>query len=352
MTKNLDTSTSMNAGANQSPQETPWWNRKVIGENSLVEQFFSKSSKLEVPDEKKFIYGQNRTDLLVFAKTAQAIDSDKFAQEEFLIFVKLKYLFEHGINEYAGLYYSLRFLQVAIEAKDSFICIDQTELRYRGSKQQALYQFVESLLEDHDNKEAFRQKIQERLSDLLPQVKTEEGKTALQSYAQHLERLSENELGLKLLSLFKTYQLADYSVLRTISDLLQSLSKSNLQDFPSLLSLVKSNYQLFEQLRTIIGLAAWQSTPETYALMIQYIALSHRHAISYLKFDNLTKVMQQWFKPYQAMIAIRQEHPPGQYKQPKEFQEAIPGVEIYEKYKKWLTDKKTGIVYIDFGDAT
>ena len=50
------------------------------------------------------------------------------------------------------------------------------------------------------------------------------------------------------------------------------------------------------------------------------------------------------------MIGIRQEHPPSQYKQPKAFKQAIPGVKIYAKYKKWLTDKKTGMVFLDLGD--
>ena len=50
------------------------------------------------------------------------------------------------------------------------------------------------------------------------------------------------------------------------------------------------------------------------------------------------------------MIGIREQHPPSEYKQPKAFKEPIPGLEIYEKYKKWLTDQKTGMVFIDFGD--
>ncbi|EAM50900.1 hypothetical protein WH8501_05795 [Crocosphaera watsonii WH 8501] len=52
------------------------------------------------------------------------------------------------------------------------------------------------------------------------------------------------------------------------------------------------------------------------------------------------------------MIGIRQEHPPSQYKQPKAFKQAIPGVKIYAKYKKWLTDKKTGMVFLDLGDES
>lgn len=350
MSQNSDPSTSISLTPNESLKDTPWWNRNVIGDDSLVQELFGKFTKSEVSESSLFLHNREMTDLRVFAKTAEAIDNEKFGKEEFLLFVKIKYMLVKSVNEYAGLYDSLRFLQVAIEAKDSFICIDQIELRYRGSKQQEFYQFVESCLEDHENKEKFRQQVQERLSDLLPQIKTEEGKTALQSYAKHLDQLSDHDLGLKLLALFKTYQLADYSILRTISEMIQGLGKSDLLDFKSLLSLVMVNYKVFEKLREIIGLAEWQSTPETYTLMIQYIALSNRHAISFMKFDDLMKVMKKWFKPYQAILGIRQEHPHTQYKQPKEFQEFIPGADIYEKYKKWLTDKKTGMTYIDFGE--
>ncbi|MEA5511124.1 hypothetical protein VB715_15225 [Crocosphaera sp. UHCC 0190] len=350
MNNTPDTSTSISPTPHDATKDVPWWNRNVIGEDSLVDELFGKLSKPEVSESAKFLHNREMTDVLVFAKTAQAIDNEKFGKEEFLIFVKMKYLLGRDLNEYAGLYRSLQLLKVAIEAKDSFISIDQTELRYRGTKQQEFYQLVENLLKDHENKEAFRQQLQESLADLLPQVKTEEGKTALQSYAKHLDKLSESELGLQLLSLFKTYQLADYSILRIISEMIQNLGKSDLQDFKSLMALVVVNYSVFEKLRQIIGLAERQSNPETYTLMIQFIALSNRHAISYLKFDELIKVMRKWFKPYHAIISIRLEHPPTEYKQPKEFQEPIPGIEIYEKYQKWLTDKKTGMSYIDFGD--
>ncbi|EAZ89264.1 hypothetical protein [Crocosphaera chwakensis] len=347
---NKKTDTPITSLSPESHKDAPWWNRSVIGEDSLVEDLLGKFSKQEVSESALFLHNREMTDLRVFAKTAETIDNDKFGQEEFLIFVKMQYLLRKGLHEYQGLYESLQLLKVAIDAKDCFISIDQTELRYRGTKQQEFYNFVERLLLDHENAVTFREQVQMRLADLLPQIKTEEGRTALQNYAKYLDQLSDNELGLKLLSLFKTYQLADYSILRIISNLIQSLGKKDLLDFKGLVSLVRVNYGLFEKLRDIIGLSERQSTPETYGLMIQFIALANRHGISHMKFDDLIKVMQKWYKPYQAVIGIRQEHPPSEYKQPKEFKEAIPGIEIYEKYRKWLTDKKTGMVFIDFGD--
>ncbi len=347
---NKITEHSMHPKTNDQQGDVSLWQRPVVGEGSILEELLGKFSKEPVSENTILLHNREVTDLGVFAKTAQAIDNEKFSNEEFLLFVKTKYLLAKNLDEYAGIYDSLRFLQLAIEVKDSFITIDQTELRYRGSKQQQFYQFVEGLLSDHENTITFREQVQAKLAETLPQIKTDEGKIALQSYAQHIDKLSDHELGLKLLSLFKAYQLADYSILRIISDMIQSLNKRDLQDFKGLVSLVMVNYAVFEKLRQIIGLAEHQSSPETYARMIQYIALSNRHSLSYLKFNELVQVIRKWFRPYQAIVGIRNEHPATEYKQPKEFAEPIPGVEVYQKYKKWFTDRQTGMTFVDFGD--
>lgn len=268
------------------------------------------------------------------------------------MFLKIKYCLAKGIEDYQGLSESVKLLQAAIEAKNSYITLDQTELRYRSSKQQEFYQFVEKLLTNHEDKETFRTQVQEKLLEVLPSVKTDEGKVALQAYVTELNKLSESELGLKLLALFKTYQLADYSILRTVSDMVGTLSEKEAIDFKNLAALVTNKYDVFEKLRKIIGVSEKQSNPDTYARMIQYITLGYRHKTSYAKFAELLQVFRKWIKPYYAILAIRQENPPEQYRQPQAFREPIPGENTYEKYKKSLTDSKTGRVYIDFDEET
>jgi hypothetical protein len=61
----------------------------------------------------------------------------------------------------------------------------------------------------------------------------------------------------------------------------------------------------------------------------------------------LMKVIQKWYRNYQVILQIYQEYPASQYKLPQEFSEPIPGEALYLKYCKCLTDKKTGIVYMD-----
>ncbi|MGK7930673.1 MAG: hypothetical protein AB4041_04475 [Microcystaceae cyanobacterium] len=325
-----------------------WWHRPITAVQEIITSFVGGSAKPEIPEAVMILHQRDMMDLRVFAKTAEAIDDEKFCNEEFLQYARLKYSIARGLNGYEGLEHSIELLQVAIEAKDSFIAIDQTELRYRAMSQQELYKCVEEQLIEVKNKQTFHKIVFDKLEEVLPKVKTEEGKEALEKYSKHLERLSEHQLGLKLLSLFKTYELADYSVLQVISQILQKLRKQDTLNEAHLLRIVKANYLIFEKLRKIIGLSPAQSSPETYTKILHYIALSHRHALSYNQFDELLTVLRQWVKPYRVVERIRNDHPRNQYKRPKIFSEPIPGVEIYQKYQKSLTDEKTGMTYINF----
>jgi hypothetical protein len=314
--------TSADAQSNQ-----PWWNRPVTGEGGLLKDLLKKSGKQEIPESVLTQWKRQMLDIRVFAKTAEAIDSDKFGAEEFLMFVKIKHMFFKGIGEYTGLYDSARLLQLAINAKDSFIAIDQTELRYRGYKQQDFYQFIEGLLKSGADPQSFRQQVTEKASELIGQIKTTEGQEAIQAYVGHLEKISDDELGLKLLELFKTFQLADYSVLRVVSDLIVNIESRHIYNINQLANIVAQNLNQFEKLSNII--------------------LSHQHEISYLKFNELMRVLRKWYRYYQSLREILDSHPASQFKLPSEFADSIPGEGLYMKYLQWLTDKKTGLVYMD-----
>lgn len=345
---------TLNPDVTSTNPKKAWWQKGVFSENGLIGKWFHRwfghlfRTREEISESTVFLYNRAMSDIRVLGKNMQIIDNEKFGNDEFLVFIKIKYLLNKNLDEYAGLLESIQLLQLAIDTKDSFIAIDQTELRYRGTTQQEFYQYTETLLGSYGDITSFRQNIQLKLSEVIPQTKTDEGKVALNAYSKHLNRLSEHELGLKLLSLFKAYQLADYSVLREISELVQRLDKNDLQDYKTLISLVMTNYSSFEKLRKIISVSDKNNNPETYARMLQYIGLSYRHGLSYIKFEELMGITKRWFRPYQTALSIRAAHPPHQYKQPIDFAPEFMGEEIYFKYLKWLTDKKTGAVYVDF----
>jgi hypothetical protein len=333
-----------------------WWQKGLFSSSTWFGRWFQKNiakyfqSREEVSESSMFLYKRAISDINVLGKNAELIDNEKFGNPEFLLLIKLRYLLDKNIAEYAGIKESVELIQAAIDAKDSFLAIAQTELRFRGSKQQDFYQFTEDLLKDFKSTENFRQQIQVEVAETIAKIKTDEGKVAMQEYSAHLDRLSEKPLGLRLLGLFKAYELADLSILRQISDLIQLLNKRDLQSHEALAPLVAANYDSFEKMGKIVSLPQSRSNPDTFARISQVLALNYKYRISFMQFAELMGVLKRWYRPYQAAIGIREAHPPNQFKQPPEFQADILGERTYIKYKGWLTDKKSGMVFLDFDE--
>jgi len=333
-----------------------WWQKGIFSSNTWFGRWFQKNiakyfqSREEVSESSMFLYKRAISDISVLGKNAELIDNEKFGNPEFLLLIKLRYLLDKNIAEYTGIQESVELIQAALDAKDSFLTIAQTELRFRGSKQQDFYQFTEDLLKDFKNTEDFRQQIQVEVAETIAKIKTDEGKVAMQEYSAHLDRLSEKPLGLKLLGLFKAYELADLSILRQISDLIQLSNKRDLQSYEFLTPLVAANYESFEKMGKIVNLPQSRSNPDTFARITQVLALNYKYRISFMQFAELMGVLKRWYRPYQAAIGIREAHPPHKFKQPPEFQAEILGEKTYMKYKGWLTDKKSGMVFLDFDE--
>jgi hypothetical protein len=327
-------------------------NHVSLRNNNLFQSLFGKVVKPAVSENAIFLHNRKLAEVEALGKTIKFADSTKFSSQEFLQLVKLKYQIGKGAGEFAGLSSSLQLFVAAVKAQELFLKIDQTEIRYRGSKQQEFYQFTEKLLTHPEDQEHFRQQVQIKLTQLLADVKSEEGKKSLQSYADNLVCLSEYELGLKLLALFKSYQLSDYTVLRRIAELIDRLlsQKQDLHDLKELVIQVLERFDDFEKVGRIIGIDGEFNVPETYARMVQYVALLEKHQKSFGLFEKLLLALQKWNKPYQMVVGVRWEYPATEYQQPKEFSQAIAGEELYLKYKQNLTDPTTGEVYANFGD--
>ena len=286
-----------------------------------------------------FIHNRAFSQLKRLATKAKAIDNRKFDDREFVSFVKLKYYVENGVNEYEGIGNSLKLFEVALTAKDSYMAIEQVEFRYRSFKQQDFYNFVDELLAQEFSLDDFRNQVQTKLVEVIPDIRTEEGQYALQSYKAELDKISQHQLGLKLLHLFKQYELEDYSILRDVSDIVNSFYNQKLGNLDDFLRVVGENYSAFEKLGKVIGITDKKSKPKTYARMIQYMAMVNKYQASYVQFRQLLEILQYWQEQYEIVIDLRQEYNIFEYRQPKEFSLEIPGVELYERYHNWLTDE-------------
>lgn len=304
-----------------------------LGQSNFLGKFFKRFQKPDVLESDKFLHQRNLEKLALITNQAENLNADKFGNTEFMAFFKIKSYIARSIDEYANLDEVIELLRVAIEAQTSFSTIDSTESRYCSSSQRKLYDFVNSLLTQEIDTAVFKQQVEQKLEEVLPLLQTEEGKVALRAYVAEISKISENPLGLKLILLFKKYQLDDYSTLRSVSNTINLLEAEDLLNLDALLLLVMVKYDVFEKLGPIVGIAEQHNRPETYSKMLQYIGLKSRHEVSYQKFQDFLLLIKQWEIHYNTIVNVRNKYSEKDYQLPKEFNSEPPGFGLYQKYK-------------------
>ena len=181
--------------------------------------------------------------------------------------------------------------------------------------------------------ERFKEEVELKLEEILPRLKTDEGRIAVETYTKEILKISQHPLGIKLLLLFKKYQLDDYSILRGVANTIGLLDSEDLLNLDALLLLVMVKYTIFEKLGPIIGVAEEYNRPETYSKMLQYIGLKARHEGSYEKFHEFLTVLKPWEVHSKTVMNIRNKYNAKEHHLPKEFTTEIPGAALYQKYK-------------------
>jgi hypothetical protein len=304
-----------------------------LGKHSFLNKISDRFRKPPILESDKFLHQRNFEKLAQLNNQAENLNADKFGNTEFMTFFKIKSYIARSIDEYANLDETIEMLKVAIDAQNSFLQIDSTESRYCSSSQQTLYKFVNLLLTQELDTTIFKQQVEQKFEEVLPLLKTEEGKVALQSYVEAVSKISEHPLGLKLLLLFKKYQLDDYSTLRSVANTIALLDSEDLLNLDALLLLVMVKYDVFEKLGPIVGIEEQYNRQETYAKMLQYIGLKSRHEAAYEKFQEFLLLIKQWEIHYQSIVNVRQKYVSTEYRLPKDFITEVPGFALYQKYK-------------------
>ena len=305
---------------------------------AIKSNYQEKYGKLRVPEGSVSLHNRALKEITFIGNKAEKINNDKFGNEEFLLLLRIKINMSKEAEGYRGLSNCVELLEAAIIAQKSFLRLEQTELRYRSRQQQKFYRYVADNLEEDVDCEAFAQKVNQKQSEILPSIATDEGKAAINTYVKEINVLSKYKLGLKLLALFKQYELQDFSILKNISDVVEGFQGKDLISSDELISPVLENYESFEKLGPIIGISKAESTPQAYAKILQVIGLTNRHGKAYLEFAQLVELLKKWEKPYKTIAMVRQEYTENKYSIPPEFKEDIPGTSTYQRYAEYLSD--------------
>lgn len=326
----------MNSHSNEAQKSHSWWNRPLWGNHSLVEKvilYLKSLKKSEIPEATVDLYQSSYVKLKNISAILKTIDNIKFTNKEFIDFLKLNRQFEQETGPFAELKNSIELLRVALETKESFLKIEATETSYRSFSQQEFYQNIYDLLEKDLPVEEFREKAQRELNNVIPKIKSDRGQAAIQSYVNQLDIVSEDKLGLKLLYFFKQYDMSSFSILRSVADIADSFYEKDIDSLREFRVVVQVHADIFLKLGKIIRVPKTKNVPETYAVILHYIALRNRHQESFSQFQQLLNLLRQWQKVYNSLITILQEYPSEEYKQPLIFKEPIPAIDIYNKYQ-------------------
>ncbi len=311
---------------------------KALGNGGIFENLLDKYGNPQVPENAVALHNRNFKQLTSLGSKVAKIAKEKFGSEEFMLYLKLRQQVEKGVDEYKNINQSIQYLEVAIATQSSFLKLEQTESRYRSRKQQEFYNFVaETVAEDLD-KDVFRNTLKRKLAEIVPLLNSEEGRTALQSYIKEITKISQHNLGLKLFSLFKQHNVTNFTILAKVADIVKKIQAEDLLTQNNLVVIILENYDVFENLAPIIDIKEDRVSPETFAILMQYMGLVHRHENAMSEFASLSKGLKQWHKPYKSLMTIRQQYPESEYRLPQEFVDKIPGMQIFKKYEKYIFD--------------
>ncbi|BAW95915.1 hypothetical protein NIES970_08500 [[Synechococcus] sp. NIES-970] len=315
-------------------EDKQWWNKPLVGDASLTEKIAKLISKESVPDSAVLAHRKFLRELNAKAWHVQRIELNKFDNADFVAYAQMRILLEKNLGDFQGLKRVTQLLELALTAAESYLLISETELQFRSPIQKSIYKFISQVLATKEHQEVL-EIIHQKVWPLIDKVKTEKGKVVLKSYLMAIDKVAQYADGLELLRLFKQASYS-YTVLRIISSISKTLTKSDVYDMQGVSLQIIDNQEIFNNLAKILQVPPEHDNPRSYARMLQFIAFKYKYQQEDLDFQRLLQRLRDWEQPYLSIAALREQYSAQEYNLPKEFKETLAALEIYEKYKRYL----------------
>lgn len=263
------------------------------------------------------------------------LDNEQYSSE-YVFYRHIKYKLDHNLDEYKGLNTFVKIFSFTINNIQYFSVVRRIELDFQGSTLNELYEFVQEQLSITNDTHLFHKLVNGEINRLLKLVRNEPTKNAILTYKNALFAISQNEMGLNLLSLFNKYNISDFSTFKILNDILKQLKNQDLENLKALVLVVKVNYEQLDKLGNLFGIPPSDDQVIIYAKILQYIALTSRYENINYRFEKLLDILKKWNTHYQTLKEIREQYPAYKYKVPSEFLQEVGGESIYAKYESLM----------------
>lgn len=266
----------------------------------------------------------------------QRLQVEKFDNSEFAMFIRIQRDLHLNRGKHKSIKHAVELLEVSLAVKDSFLLIEQTEMRFRSSMQQKFYGFINQLLTKNYTPQKSLELVGKAFKKIYKHIKTQQGRAVMKDYVGAIKIIFRHRFGIELLTLFKKSKLKYYTMLFNISRLVKTMRKKDVRDLRKLAVIVHEHRADFEQLGKILEIPQELNSPNTYARMVQYITLKHRHQTSAAQFQKLMQRLVDWEDSFYVLMEIRREYTTQKYQPINEFFSSVPAWDIYRKYKRHI----------------
>ena len=310
----------------------PWWNRPLWGESNVFDALMFQLKKQKIPATVMALHHRRIKELHQLAQQARKLELEVFKSREFLLFLRLNKNFACGFQQDKILHRSTQLLLVALQVKSIFQEMDKIKLEHLNLDRKKFHQLFPTLIHDeYLNHYHYQEQL---IKKFAQDLSIEENQF---EYYLNFRKYFFRSFARK-----KTFNASLYLLLQEeqiSSDLLEQLVKLICQvpgdfliDSKTLMALVQRNHQLFERISQISFIFPSKLDHQAYAKIIQYLALWYKYQLAYSQFKATFAVWQSWEKFYQEVVRIKRQYNAHEYRQPKDWQLPIPGLNLYKQY--------------------
>ena len=148
-----------------------WWNRPLIGQQSITEKLIFQYKKLvgrPIPINAIRNYRDLIRQAQTFSNFERKIENERFKCSEFKHFLALKKRIR--THEYNNLNININRLVNGLEAREKYLRLGRTSFEFRGRYHQIFYEYINLLIHSKVSQQSFIDSITQKYHSLYPKI--------------------------------------------------------------------------------------------------------------------------------------------------------------------------------------